>query len=128
VDQAGDVEHREGDHLTPGQRVTDSAVQRIRTVFREPDDVRRRLDAGQTPAQAGDPRAGQDHAEPERHAAVEPSLEQIERQRTGRDEEHPDPDRPVRQTVAEFVARPDGAIGRELDAPRVSDLLLIGRR
>ena len=47
----------------------------------------------------------QDDAEPERHAAVESPLEQVERQRARRDEEHENPDRPMVEPVVQLVAR-----------------------
>ena len=46
-------------------------------------------------------------AEPQRHARVEAALEQIERQRPGRDEEDENPDRPVIESVIELVAFAD---------------------
>ena len=126
-DEAGDVQQRERDRLAPGQRVADAAIERVRAIFGEADDVGPGLDAGQAAEQAGDAGAEQDDREPERHPAVEPALEQIERQRPGRDEEHEDPDRPVRQPVVDLVPLPDAAIARELDPLRVTVLGFVGR-
>ena len=50
-----------------------------------------------------------------RHPAIEAVLEQIERQRAGRDEEHEDPDRPVVEPVIELVALANLAFGGVLD-------------
>ena len=108
--QPGDVQHREGDHLAPGERVADAAIQRVRTILGEPDDVGARLDARQPAAKPGDAGADQHGAEPQRHARVEAACEQIEGQRPGRDEEHQDPDRPVREPVTDLVALADRAI------------------
>ena len=91
--------------LAPGQRVADAAIERVRQILSEADDVRRRLDARQAAAQSGDGRADSDHGEPQPHPPVESVLEQIEGQRTWRDEEHEDPDRPVIESVIELVAR-----------------------
>src|SRR5262249_29287919 len=54
-------------------------------------------------------------AQPDRHARVEPVLEEIEGKRPRRDEEHEDPDRPVVEAVIELVAFADLALGRVLD-------------
>ena len=64
------------------------------------------------------------------HSAIRvsnPLREEIKGQRPGRDEEHPDPDRPVRQPVVDFVPFPDAPIARELDALGVTVLTLVGR-
>ena len=106
---------RERDHLAPGERVADAAVERIRPILGEPDDVRLGLHAGQAAAQAGDAGAEHHDAEPQRHPPVEAALEQIERQRTWRDEEHEDPDRPVIEPVIELVALADLPLGGVLD-------------
>ena len=63
----------------------------------------------------------------QRHARVEAVLEQVEGQRPGRDEEHEDPDRPVRQPVPDLVALADAAIARQLDAAGVAELTFVGR-
>ena len=67
--------------LAPGERVADAAIQRIRPILGEADDVRPRLDAGQRAAQPGDSGADQHRTEPQRHPRIEAALEQIERQR-----------------------------------------------
>ena len=54
--------------FAPGKRVADAAVQRVRPILGEADDVRLRLDARQRAAQAGDAGADQHRAEPQRHA------------------------------------------------------------
>ena len=61
------------------------------------------------------------------HPPVEPVLEEVERHRTGRDEEHEDPDRPVREPVADLVARADAPVAGQLDAPGMPDGLFVGR-
>src|SRR5207244_5759519 len=99
-----DVQDREGDDLAPRKGVANPPVERVRTVFGEPDDVRLRLDARQPPPQAGDSRPDEHRAEPEDQAPVEAALEQIEGERPGRDEKHEDPDRPVIEPVVELVA------------------------
>ena len=114
-DEAGDVQHGEGDHLAPGERVADAAVERVRPILGEADDVGLRLHAGQPAAQPGDAGADEDGAEPERHPRVEAALEQVEGERTGRDEEHEDPDRPVIEPVIELVALADFPLGGVLD-------------
>ena len=86
-----------------------------------------RLDARQPAAQAGDARPDEHRRQPERHPRVEAVLEEIERQRSGRDEEHPDPDRPVRQPVADLVPFPDAPIVCQLDSLGVTVLTLVGR-
>src|SRR5207249_12156785 len=48
--------------------------------------------------------------------------------RTGRDEKDPDPDRPVREAIADLVPLADVAVRGQLDAPRVPMRLLIRRR
>ena len=65
-----------------------------------------------SPAMAG----GDEHrAQPQRHPRVEAALEQIEGERTGRDEEHENPDRPVVESVIELVALADLSMRRVLD-------------
>ena len=70
---------------------------------------------GQRAPETGDAGADQHGAEPQRHARVEAALEQIEGERTGRDEEHEDPDRPVIEPVIELVALADLAVGGVFD-------------
>ncbi len=53
----------------------------------------------------------QDDPEPQRHAQIEPALEQIEGERARCDEEDEDPDRQVIDAVMEFVALADLALG-----------------
>ena len=65
--------------------------------------------------------------QPEGHPRVETVLEQIERERTGGDEKHPDPDRPVRQPVADLVPFPDAPVVCQLDALGVTVLTLVRR-
>ena len=50
-DEADDVQDRESDGLAPGDRVADAAIDRVGPILGEPDDVRRRLAAGQPAAQ-----------------------------------------------------------------------------
>src|SRR5262245_45511030 len=98
--------------------LTDAPIQRVWPILGEANDVRLRFDAGQPSAQASDGRADEDRAEPRRHPSIEPALEQIEGQRTWRDEEHEDPDRPVVETVVKLVALPDFPLGCVLDRDR----------
>ena len=128
VEQPAGIEHRKGDHFAPRRRVADAPIQRVRTIFGEADDVRRRLAAGQLAEEPGDASAEQHHAEPCQETRVEAALEQIERQRSGRDEEDEDPDRPVVDAVIQLVARPDLAFGVELDVQRVRSNLRAGAR
>ena len=65
----GDVQHRERDDRAPRERVADAAVEGIRLILGEADDVRRGLDAGQLAAQARDAGADQHDAEPQRPCA-----------------------------------------------------------
>ena len=123
--QAGDVQHRERDDRAPRERVADAPIERVRLVLGEADDVRRGLDARQLPEQARDAGAGEHDAQPRRHAPVEAVREQIERERPGRDEEGPDPDRPVVQAIADLVALADLPIRRALHQARVPDLLVV---
>ena len=120
IGQPGDVQHRKRHHFAPGGRVADPAIERIGTILGKPDDVRGRLAARQPATHAGDASGQQDHRQPCRHARVEPALEQIERQRTRRNEEHEDPDRPVIEPVVQLVAVPDLPLGVELDVARLS--------
>src|SRR5215470_17398565 len=121
-DEAGDIQHGERNHFTPGECVADAAIQRIGTILREPDDVRLRLDSREPAAQSGDAGPNQHRAEPQRHPRVETVLEQVERQRPGRDEENENPDRPVVEPVIKLVAFAnlalrcvlDGNLGHEL--------------
>ena len=126
-DEPGDVQHGEGDDLAPGQRVADAAVERVRTIFSKSDDVGTGLDAGQAAKQAGNAGTDENGQQPQRHPPVEPVREQVECQRPGRDEEHEDPDRPVRQSVIDLVPFPDAAVCRELDTLRVTVPALVGR-
>ena len=103
VGEAGDVQHRERDDLSPRGRVADAAIQRVRAILGEANDVRPRLAARQTAAQAGDRRADQHHTQPDEQARIEAALEEIERQRPWRDEEHENPDRPVIEPVVQLV-------------------------
>ena len=109
IDQPGDVQHRKSNDLAPRERVAHAAIERVGPIFREPNDVGRGSTPGSRPRQAGDSGADQHGAEPQRHPAIETAFEQIEGQRPGRDEEHPDPDRPVREAVADLVALADAA-------------------
>ena len=72
VRETGGVQHRERDHLAPRQRVADPAIQRVRPIFREADDVGPRLDAGQLAPQTRDPRAHEDDEQPQRHPRSNP--------------------------------------------------------
>ena len=74
---------------------------------------------GSAPRKPGDAGADQHGAEPQRHARVEPALEQIEGQRPGRDEEDEDPDRPVVEPVIELVALADLALRGVFDRDSV---------
>ena len=126
--QARDVQQRERDDRAPCEGVADAAIKRVRLVLGEADDVRRRLYAGQLPGDARDAGANEHDAEPRRHAAVEAVREQIEGERPGRNEEGPDPDRPVIQAIADLVPFPDLPIGRPLHQARVPHLLVVRRR
>ena len=53
------------------------------------------------------------------HADIEPTLEQIERQRTWCDEEDEDPDRPVIEPVVQLVVFANLAFGRVFDRDSV---------
>src|SRR5262249_62396244 len=108
--QPGDVQHGERDHFAPRERVADASVERVRAILGEADDVRPRLDAGQPAAQSRDRRADEHSAEPQRYPRAEAALEQIEGERTGRDEENEDPDRPVIEPVIQLVAIADLAL------------------
>src|SRR5579864_369809 len=98
--QANQIERRKNSDRAPGEGVADAPVERVGLVFGEAQDVGFRLNAGKFTAQSGNTGTGQYDPEPRGHAPVEAVLEQIERQRAGRDEEYPDPDRPVREAVA----------------------------
>src|SRR5438552_9249157 len=123
VDVAGYVQHGERDHFTPRKRVADAAIERVRAIFGEPDDVRLRLDAGQPSAQTRDARADEHDAEPQGHPRVEAALEQIERQRARRDEEDENPDRPVVEPVVKLVAFANLAVRCVLDGDLGHELL-----
>src|SRR5262249_46340052 len=118
-EEPDDVQERESDRLAPRKGVADAAIQRVWTILRETDDVGLRLDAGQTAAKAGDPGPDEHDAEPRRHARVESALEEIERQRARRDEEHENPDGPVVEAVIELVAFSDLPLGGVLDGDGV---------
>ena len=127
-DQPGDVQHGKRDHLAPGERVADAAIDRVGTILGEADDVGLRLDAGKAAAQARRcPVPTSTAASQSAIRVSKPLREEIERQRPGRDEEHPNPDRPVRQPVADFVPFPDAPIARQLDSLGVTVLALVGR-
>ena len=113
--------------FAPRERVADAPVERVRPIFGEPDDVRPRLDARQPSAQPRDARPDHHRPEPQRHARIEAALEQIERERAGGDEEHPDPDRPVREAVGDLVALADRTILGELDARGVAEGAFVRR-
>ncbi len=74
------------------------------------EDVRLRLDTRKPAAQPGDARANQDGEQPPLHPRVEAVLEQVERQRTRRNEENENPERPVIEPVVELVAVADFAL------------------
>ncbi len=109
-DETDDIQQRERDDLTPGKRVADAPVERVGPILGEADDVRLRFDARERPAQAGDGRADQHRAQPQRHARVEAPFEQIEGERTRRDKKHENPDRPVIEPVIELVVFADLAV------------------
>ena len=110
------------------RRVTDAAVQRVGTILGEPDDVRRRLAAGQLAEQAGDRGSDDYDSKPSHQSPIEAMLEQVERERAGRNEKHEDPDWPVVESVVELVPSPNLPLRVELDAPRVGgDLYVHGR-
>ena len=113
--------------LAPRERVADAAVERVRTILGEADDVRTRLDARQLAAQTGDAGADEHRPEPQRHPRIEPAIEQVERQWAGRDEEHPDPDRPVREPITDLVPFADRPVGGKLDASGVPERAFVGR-
>ena len=73
---------RERDRFAPRERVADAAVQRIRPIFGEPDDVRLRLDAGQA-RRAG--RRCRCRASPRRATAPSGSRSRVRRDRTSAD-------------------------------------------
>ena len=108
-------------------RVADAAVERVRAILGEADDVGPRLDARQL-AQAARrcPVPSRTTRHPRRHPGVEPLLEQREGHRAGGDEEDEDPDRPVVQPIADLVALADLAVRRQLDAARVAVGLFVG--
>ncbi len=114
-DQAGDIQDGEADHLTPRHRVADAPVERVRAIFSEADDVGLWLDTRQRTPQSGYARPEQHRTEPQRHSRIETMFEQIEGQRTRRDEEHEYPDRPVVEPVVQLVALADLPIGRVFD-------------
>ena len=124
--QGEEEAQRERDDFSPCRRVTHAAIERVRSILGEPDDVRSRLASGQTAAEAGDGGSDDDNAEPREEVSIEAALEQVERQRPGRDEEDENPDRPVIEPVMQLVARAylslrrifdgDGVLGRLVHA------------
>src|SRR3954447_25180770 len=64
-EETGDIQDGERDHLAPRERVAHAAIERVRTIYGEADDVRLRFDARQRAAQAGDAGGDEDRAEPE---------------------------------------------------------------
>src|SRR4029453_13965950 len=125
--QTRDVQQREGDHLTPRDRVADAPIQRIRAILGKPDDVRPGLDTGEPAAKAGDARTHQHHTQPQRHPRVEAALEKIERQRPWSDKKHKDPDRPVSQPIADLVPLANLAVARKLNTLGVPEGTLVRR-
>ena len=128
VGEAGGVQHRKGDHLAPRQRVAHPAVQRVGPILGEAEDVRGGLDAWQLAAQPRDAGAGEHDRQPARHSPIESALEQVEGQRPRRDEEDPDPDRPVREPVGDLVAGAEASVRRQLDPAGVAEGAFVGWR
>jgi hypothetical protein len=54
--------------------------------------------------------------------------EEVERNRSGRDEKHPDPNGPVRQPVVDFVSGSKRAVAGKLNPLGVPVALFVGRR
>ena len=90
----------DGATVTKGQPILEFETDKINATVEAPEDGV----LGGIAAQPGD--AGHEHHDPQPggHAPVEAALEQVERQRGGDDEADPDPDRPVRQPIADLVA------------------------
>src|SRR5262249_36438860 len=123
--EPGDVEHGEGNGFAPGQRVADTTVKRVGTIFRETDDVRARLDARQLAGQYRNSGTGHHDRKPHEDADVEALLERRECHRARRYEEPEDPDRPVIEPVRDLVALANGAVRRAFDASGVTESLLV---
>src|SRR4029079_1040476 len=102
----------------PGGRVTDASIQRVRSIFSEPDDIRTRLAPGKATAKPGDWRSHQHDRQPHGQLPIESALDQIEGQRTWRDEEYKDPDRPVIEPVIQLVSVTYVPFGVALDEKR----------
>jgi hypothetical protein len=115
-DETGNIEDGKCHGRAPGERVTHAAIERIGFVLGESDDVRPRLHARQPASQSRQARSDEHESQPERHTAIETAGEQIKGERPGRDEEHPDPDRPVQEPIVELVPLSNPSIGRSLDA------------
>ena len=69
--EPGEVEQREAQHGVPRKGVADAAVERVRFVLVEAQDVGRGLGAGKAAAEGGDAGADQDQRQPGEIAAAE---------------------------------------------------------
>src|SRR5581483_1951814 len=94
-DQSCEVEKREVQRGVPREGVTDLAIERVRLVFVEADDVGPVLAAGKLREISRDEHARQHHAEPQAVEPREAMREERERERPRRQEKYPDPDRQV---------------------------------
>src|SRR5580698_3623272 len=112
--QPGEIQHRERDHDAPGEGVADTAIQRIRFVLDETDNVGPRLHAGQTAPQSGDAGSENHQAQPDQLALIEAPLEQLKSRWTGSEEEDKNPNGPVSQPVRRFVAVAQFPVARQL--------------
>ena len=113
--QAGDIQHREGDDFSPCRRVTHAAIERVRAILGEADDVGRGSHPGRRPrrpAMAVPTSTTPSHV---MRSSIEAAFEQIEGQRAGRDEEDENPDRPVIEPVMKLVSVSDFTVGVALD-------------
>src|SRR5260370_33848092 len=99
IDEAGQVERGKCDQVTPCDAVTDPAVDWIRLVFAEADDVRFRLGTRQAASPSRD--FGEQHhrAQPQFYSFVETPAPQVGKQRGGRYETTADPTGPESQTA-----------------------------
>ena len=96
-----------------------TAVQGVRAILGEPDDVRDRLATGKLSRESRDAGTDEHEPQPDCHPRIKAGSEEVGRQRSWCNEEGEDPEWPVIEPVIEFVARAQLALGIELDAARV---------
>src|SRR5436190_1356120 len=102
-DQTCDIEQREGNGRAPRERVAHAAIDRVRLVFGQSNDVRRRFNARQASPKTGDTSTDQHRSQPQRHPRIESPLEQVERERSRSDEEDENPYRPMIEAIVKLV-------------------------